>query len=130
MPKTLQFCKKYILRSKIEFNNLINNGKAVNVFPFYIKYIVSSSTEQTYRLKIAFSVRKKSFKKAVIRNRIRRMVREAVRLNKQIIESKAIQTNKSIHLLIVYNSSTITNYQEIEKQLIISFEKLADKINM
>ena len=67
--------KKIILRKKIEFNILINKGKTINVFPFYLKYYYFPSDKPS--LKIAFTVKKKNFKRAVKRNYLKRLLKEA-----------------------------------------------------
>ncbi len=71
-------------------------------------------------LTVAFSVSKKYFKKAVDRNRIKRLMREAWRLQKNMLEEKII--DKPLAVFIIYTGNDLPKYN-------IVFEKITAIIN-
>jgi len=79
--KTFALPKNEILRNEKQISYIYKSALLVKAFPIFFAYnlvdisIVSCS-------KVLFSVSKKKYKRAVDRNRIKRMMREAYRLNK------------------------------------------------
>ena len=59
------------------------------------------------------SVPKRNFKKAVDRNRLKRLIREAVRKNKLILESFLIQENLKLYFMLVFTNKEEMAFQEI-----------------
>ena len=62
------------------------------------------------------SVSKRNFKKAVDRNRIKRLMRESIRKNKYLIYDSE-DTKKHIFMFI-YQGKSEVSYQEIEERMI------------
>ena len=70
--------KKERLKSQKLIGRLFEEGISIKIFPFRLIYIV---TEKPL-LQSSFSVPKRNFKKAVDRNRIKRLIKEAYRLER------------------------------------------------
>ena len=62
-------------------------------------------------LKVGFSVPKKNFKRAVHRNLLKRRMKEAFRLNKDLIPV----SGKSFSVFLIFTASEIISFQIIEK---------------
>jgi ribonuclease P protein component len=62
-------------------------------------------------------VPKKKFKSAIKRNRIKRQLREAYRLNRMPFKNKLIQKERSCLMLVSYLSTEITDYSKIENSV-------------
>lgn len=72
------------------------------------------------------SVSSRFFKKAVDRNTIKRLMREAYRLNKNHLEESLIQYNKKLSLFIIYNAKEVVDFNIINeccKKIIIRLIK-------
>ena len=65
------------------------------------------------QLKIAISVPKKKLKRAVDRNRIKRLIREELRLNHQLFLQKDI----GLTIMYIYNSTNMPEADEIKIDL-------------
>ena len=67
------------LKSRKLIKKLFEEGISIKNYPFRLVYIAT----ETPPIKSSFSVPKRNFKKAVDRNRIKRLIKEAYRLEKK-----------------------------------------------
>ena len=84
--------------SKIAIDNLFKGGhsRSLSAFPIRVVYLVSDTPQQE-QCQIMVSVPKKCFKRAVKRNRVKRQIREAYRLNKAIVTMAFIWLDAELH---------------------------------
>lgn len=117
--KRFTFAKKEKLKSKILIDKLFTEGKAVTVYPLRIVYN-PEVFEDEVTFKATVSVSKKLHKKAVTRNRIKRLMREAYRTQKLNYFNKS---ETQYALMILYLSKDIPNFNLVEEKM----EKLLKK---
>jgi ribonuclease P protein component len=79
MASTYSYNKTEKLKSRKVLNELFTKGKSFSVFPVKLFYTIAED-DQTIKAGVGVSAR--NFKKAVDRNRIKRLLRECYRLNK------------------------------------------------
>lgn len=80
------FPKKNKLKSRKLITQLFSEGKSVNIYPLKLVYILLPQ-QQDAILKVGVSVPKRNFKRAVDRNYLKRLLREAFRKNKYLVTS-------------------------------------------
>ena len=73
------------------------------------------------------SVPKYNFHKAVDRNLVRRRMREAYRLNKQLLYDNLAGTNVQLYFCITYTSKEIVPYNQIETKIILLLQRLIEE---
>lgn len=112
--------KKEKLKSKITIGLLFSEGKSVSKYPLRLVYHFGSSSDDQ-KIKIAVSVSKRNFKKAVDRNHFKRILRETYRLNKHILFDN-LETSCSF--MFFYQTKDRLSYEEINNKTIQLFEKL------
>ena len=118
----LTFKKEEKLKSRKLIEQLFMSGKTFSIFPFRIIYILSDT--ERYVLQSGFGVSAKKFKKAVDRNRVKRLMREVYRLQKNGLKA-VLQTNhKSIAVFFIYIHNAIMSYDEIFKIMQLCLKKL------
>lgn len=74
------------------------------------------------------SVPKKRFKRAVKRNRLKRLMREAYRLNHHLMIEKLHEKHLQIHIAFNYVSDEELNFAVIDKKMKQALQKLMDKV--
>ena len=112
------FSKKYRINSKLVFEKLIAFNQSVFVYPFKCYYFCSPLENEKEVNDMAIAVPKKKFKKAVDRNRIKRMVREAYRIHHhQILDGETIAQKSRISFLFVYIAVKTEKFALIEAKM-------------
>ena len=120
------FSKKERLKNKIEIESLFSEGNRFFEYPFNVICKLDSNSDST--LKMAVSVPKKKIPNATDRNKIKRLVREAFRKNKTIIQQPLEAKNVKLHLMLVYSQSSIISMSEIEDKISVTLQRLAEQI--
>lgn len=120
--------KNYKLCSKVIIDDLFASGKTVKSYPL-IAITKTVEFNDNIPFKIVFSAPKRTFRKAVQRNRIKRICREAVRLNKSILETYLVENNKQLALFLVYSSKDELNSKQLEKKVIKLFNEIIKSLN-
>ena len=103
-------------------------GDAFIAYPLRVVYLLRECEEGVPLVSILTSVSKKKFKRAVKRNRVKRLIREAYRLNKAAFVDIAMQSNKSIDIAFLFLKNELPEYAEIEKAILKTSSILNEKI--
>lgn len=98
-------------------------GKTHSKFPIKIFFLPKENIEANLA---AFAVPKRNFKSAVDRNRVKRQLREAYRLNKQMLDD--IHGKKFV-MLFLYLGKVKPQYAELEKAMVKLLKILRDENN-
>ena len=118
------FKKEERLRDKKSIKELFEQGNGFYVAPFKVVWI-KTIFESSFPAKILITVSHRNFKKAVDRNRIRRVTREAYRKNKSILYEKLNDSEKKIAFMLIYTGKIIIPYKEVEDKIILILQRLA-----
>lgn len=121
------FPKKEHLCGEIRIGRLFTEGKAFIAYPLRIVYSVQSEDNAT--VKVMVNVPKKRFKRAVKRNRLKRLMRESYRLNKSKLTEFCTEKNISLQIAFNYVSDEEMDFKTIESKMIIALQKIEDKLS-
>lgn len=109
------------LKSQKAIEQLFAEGKSVSAYPLRMVYLDNQT-----QLKVGVSVSKRNFKLAVHRNRVKRLLREGYRLNKNLLID-----NKLDHytLMILYISKEMPDFKTIDKKMKALLTKFNDQVS-
>jgi ribonuclease P protein component len=116
------------LKSIVTISELFNEGKSQFTYPIKMVYSVQPSSGRLLSFKVAVSVPKKLFKKAVDRNTLKRRLRESVRLNQASLNEICQSANISLDFMLIFVGKEMTDYQQIDKAVRSLFEKLTRNV--
>lgn len=125
MARKYTFCKTERLKSRKQIEALFSGGQRFTIAPFHVYYRVHNDAEP-HTLQAGVSASKKNFKKAVDRNRMKRIMREAYRLQNHDLKEKIKSNPKSLDLFIIYTGKTIPAYSEVFDKLKPVLQKLGE----
>ena len=89
---------------------LFTEGRGGFVYP--LRYVVYAEHAEEMSAEILFSTPKKFLKRANKRNKVRRRMREAYRLNKELLLSSS--DPRMLQVALIYSSKEVIDYKSIE----------------
>lgn len=123
MPvKRFGFGKKEKLKSRKQIEELFLNGENFSAFPLRVTYQFLPSEETIVQAGVTAG--KKYFKKAVDRNRIKRLIREAYRLQKNDLIEVLKQKHQKGFLFFMYTDKTVPSFSVIKEAMSKSLQRL------
>ena len=135
MPTVFTYQKKDKLKSRKQTQHLFSTGQAINVFPIRLIYTIepmatnAESASATSLLQAGVGAPSRTFRKAVQRNRVKRLLREAYRLEKPNFISQAALDNKRVNLFFLYTDALVLTQVEIQGKLKEALSILVSKLN-
>ncbi len=125
--RSASFSKQERLCYKPLIDAVYKNGKNLKVFPFRMVWLEGKLPQQV-PAQMLITVPKKQFKKAVSRNRIKRLMREAYRQNKQPLWKHLIKKDTQCAMMLIYIGKGDPNYPDIEHKIIVLLQRLIKEI--
>lgn len=112
------------LKSRKEIERLFQGGsQACLQYPLRLVWRPMEEPRSEFPVQMTVSVSKKRFKRAVDRNRIKRVVREAYRLNKTALYERLPAEGSQLAWMIIFIGKEMPEYRRVEK----SMRKLINK---
>lgn len=119
------FNKKDRLKSQKLIEKLFLEGKSVTSFPLKLIYLKTEASGG-HIIKAGVSVSKRNFKKAVDRNRLKRLLRECYRLNRDTYFNNI---STSYALMILYIGKDATDFDSVNSNLKVLLSTFLEKIS-
>lgn len=133
MNKTFSLSLDERIKSKKQIDRLFKGGgaKAMSAYPLRVVYLAEPMGEDESTVaQMMVSVPKRFFKRAVKRNRIKRQVREAYRLNKHILTD---ELDKAGHLKLsmcfIWTADRMLDTAEVEQRMTSLLNRLREKLH-
>ena len=117
-----EFPKKERLNSKIKIDNLFKSKNTFTDNKIKVHWSVNSLEENSSEILI--SVPKKILPLSTKRNKIKRLIRESYRTNKNILQLD----NQGINISFMFLSSEIPEYNSLEEKIKVILYRLNDEL--
>jgi ribonuclease P protein component len=117
--------KQERLKSRKQIDALFEAGKKMMVFPFRMIYQEHSVG---FPLQAGFTVSARNFPRAVDRNRIKRLSREAYRLKKLPLETLLKKNHRQFQLFFIYTGKEIPDFQQVDKTIGTLLDKFTQQL--
>lgn len=117
------FNKPERLCSKTLFEELVTSNVSFVKYPYRI-IVKESSLPGEFPARMAISVSKKRFKRAVKRNRVKRLTREAYRLHKTDFYTQ-IGHERTLDILFIYLDAVLPVYAKTDKAIQAALQKIS-----
>ena len=115
IQRRLTFNRTEKLKSSKLISQIFKEGKSFSHFPFRVLYIYPGKNKA--HLQAGFSMSSKNFKKAVDRNKIKRLMREAYRLQKPSLQEKLQQSENYLAVFIIYTGNELPVYKNVYEKM-------------
>ena len=121
MRERFTWKKEEKLKSRKRIECVFKEGRSFSVFPFKVFYLVGPGGTA---VQAGFGAGARHFKKAVDRNRIKRLSREAYRLQKQPLIDRMREKGLSMAVFFIYTGKELPDYQTISGKIGVVLQKL------
>jgi ribonuclease P protein component len=115
------------LKSRKLIEQLFKEGKTFSIFPLRIYFVVEPIANKKLpmaNLQFGVGVSTKNFKKAVDRNRVKRLIREAYRLQKNELKNKLKLNKMHMNLFFIFTGKELPSYDLVYEKLAVALQKL------
>ena len=128
MARQFTLGKKERLKSRKQIEQLFNSGQRFVVPSFRVFYSFMPATDQqeTETLQAGFSASSRNFRTAVSRNRIKRLTREAYRLQKNELKVQLEEQNRKLNVFFIYTGKELPGYNEVYESISLALSRLAE----
>ena len=124
--KSFTLGKKERLKSRKQIEKIFAKGKVLNLAPFRVSFLFGTFAET---LQSGFGVGSRNFKKAVDRNRIKRITREAYRIQKESLLDALANNKRSLVLFFIYTGKELPAFETVRQKMAIILERLIKLVN-
>ena len=124
--------KEERLKSRKQIEQLFDKGKSIVITPFRVYFLIDemlNAQRSMFNVQFGVGVSARNFKKAVDRNRIKRLTREAWRLQKNEIAKKTKEAQRQLNVFFIYTGKELPDFTTVKDKVAIALKKLADKID-
>jgi ribonuclease P protein component len=116
------------LKSRKTIDRLFKEGNSFLAFPLKVVWVKQTITAAS-DMQLAVTVPKRVFKSAVMRNLIKRRIKEAWRLNKPALAPTTFSNGNQYALIFIYVGRVELPYSDIEKGVKKALKNLPFGIN-
>ena len=124
--------KKERLKSRKQIEQLFDNGQRFSISTLRIFYSFQNCPATIKpQVRAGFVASSRNFKTAVDRNRIKRLIKEAWRLQKNELEKTLHEQSLNLNVFFIYTGRELPPYDEIYsnmKKIILKLHDISSKV--
>ena len=130
MAKQFTLGKKERLKSRKQIEQSFSSGQRFVIPPFRIFYSYQGQDKDgSIPLQAGFAASSRVFKTAVERNRVKRLTKEAYRLQKNELQAQLKEQNQRLNVFFIYIGKEMPAYEEVFKSVRLALTRLISITN-
>jgi len=115
------------LKSRKQIDLVFKEGARINIFPLRVSFILEKGSGDALQFGVGVSA--KSFKKAVDRNRVKRLARESWRVQKNDLRQMLADHKFRMVVFVVYTGKELPVYDTVYQAMAAVIEKLSRMVH-
>lgn len=120
------FRKAERLCSKKHIETLFAGGsRTISAYPLRVVFTTTSPSQAKERVSVLVSVSKRHLRHAVDRNSVKRLIREAYRLNKEVLLS-ALAEGQCLDIAFIWMSDERSEFHIVESKVKLLLQRMAE----
>lgn len=133
MAKKLTLGREERLKSRKLIDQLFKEGRSFTAFPYRVYYLFrppgtpAASSHQPLQFGVGVSTR--NFKRAVERNRVKRLTREAWRLQKTPLQELLQSKQVPLACFVIYTGKELPAYTLVSEKIGVTLQRLIKAAN-
>jgi len=128
MAKQFQYGKEEKLKSRKLTEQLFRQGRSFSIFPLKV-FFMPVGGQLDFPVKAGMGTSSRNFKKATDRNRVKRLLREAYRVEKAVLTDYAKANQKQVAIFFLYIDKSLPEYMVIKSKMAIAIGKLIKQLH-
>ena len=131
LSKNFTYQKKDKLKSRKQTQFLFSKGTAITMHPIRLLYTIEKTEDGIFSdgvLQAGVGAPSRHFRKAVQRNKVKRLLREGYRLEKPNFINAVSLSNIRLNLFFLYVDVNVQTQQQIQATIKLLLQKLSDKL--
>ena len=132
MTRQFTLGKKERLKSRKKIEQLFKEGKSFSVFPFRVYYLLEGTSQpgkDGSPVQFGVGVSSRNFKKAVDRNRIKRLTKESFRLQKPGLMTVIQEKSHRLDLFFIFTGKELPDFDLVKEKTAVALSKLGKIIH-
>ncbi len=114
------------LKSRKLIEQLFKEGKSFSVQPIRVYWMLQPANNNAPSLQFGVAAGTKHFKHAVDRNRIKRLIREAYRLQKNDLQQQLAAADLHLNVFFIFTGKEVPDYNLVFEKTGIALQKLSE----
>lgn len=114
--------KRYKLKNAEEISALFEQKQVIKEYPFLLYYGMFKNSKSD--VQIGFGMNRKKIGNAVRRNRVKRIMREGFRLNKNLVDENTLPNGSKLALMLIYSGEKLPELAETEEKIKLLLNRL------
>ena len=109
-PKSERLCSRKLIDA------LYDQGSVLSVAPFRLSWMITELPADV-PAQVVIGVSKRRFRHAVLRNRLKRQIREVYRHHKQVLFDALRNEEKKIAMMLIYTGKADAAYVDLDQKM-------------